>query len=172
MDYRHWGRETILYISTTRGDHELQGWSRLRDFFRTYLCRSREGDSPMTRDTALVSGYWKDTFVFVGRSSLSLFLFRRRFSLRLCFFVPLYYPLDCSRIYANIDKRIFATLLFMILTLYIWRVLEFLYRKYISEQIINDPLLDKNFFRYALLFPSFHKKRVVSPRWNGTCFSL
>lgn len=60
-------------ISTTRGDHELQGWSRLRDFFRTYLTGLREG-IPCARTWAR-SGYWRIHSYLSRNSLIYVFIF-------------------------------------------------------------------------------------------------
>jgi len=98
----------VPYLDNERGYHELQGWSRLRDFFRTYLPKRVERESSPTPKyrTRARFGMLKDTFVFVETFSPAIYVFTFLLSFFLSFFAPslLYHLLDYNRTCANIDK--------------------------------------------------------------------
>lgn len=96
MDYRI---RSSPSIPTTRGDHELQGWSRLRDFLEP-ICPSREGEGfPLYR----IRARFRDTggYICICWEILSRCIYVFIF----CPSSPLYPPLDYGRVRASINKK-------------------------------------------------------------------
>lgn len=108
-------------IPTMREDHELQGWSRLRDFLGAICCRRRERER---ESRGICEG--KPPFgiphsnAFWRQWRIHLYLSRDpfpRFTFPLFVEGFLYAPLDRSP-FASINRDSCATILFALLTLY------------------------------------------------------